>query len=471
MLVRVVTAPVSEESRRSLASVLEEMEADVEHLPPARDSPDLDPGVADLLFIDRERLPAAASPWLREIRSRPEPPEVVVLDEREDAEERATLLAAGAWAVLHRSLPREMLLSLVERLLKRRQHNLRLIQTAAAAAPFQKPSLAPEQTTCDAMRQVLESAAFVAESSSSVLILGETGTGKEHLARAIHAASPRAEGPFVVVNCAGIPETLLESALYGHEKGAYTGAERVHRGYFARAHGGTLFLDEIGDMPLALQARLLRVLEDRVVERLGSERGIEIDVRILAATHRDLPRAVEDCTFRSDLYYRLAVVVLEIPPLRDRRKDIPQLARRLLDRRRRFGRRAGELSAEALDLLDRYRWPGNVRELGNVLERAALLSRGERIEPRHLGPLAVPRALPGADALWRDEWLDRTLDEVRRAAAHEAERLYLTRLLDRTGGRIGESARQAGVDPRSLHRRMKAHGLRKERFKPARRLD
>lgn len=226
------------------------------------------------------------------------------------------------------------------------------------------------------MRDVLQQVNIVALSDSTVLILGETGTGKEIIARAIHQMSLRKDKPLVKINCAAIPSTLLESELFGHDKGAFTGAINAHRGRFEMADGGTLFLDEIGDMPIELQPKLLRVLQEREIERIGGTRTIPVNVRVIAATNRDLKQMVIDREFRNDLFYRLNVFPLVLPPLRDRPDDIPLLVRYFTQKlARRLNRQIDTIPADAMRQLMRYEWPGNVRELENILERAVLLSR------------------------------------------------------------------------------------------------
>jgi transcriptional regulator with PAS, ATPase and Fis domain len=235
------------------------------------------------------------------------------------------------------------------------------------------------------MIELLDLVQLVADSTSSIMILGESGTGKELIAREIHRQSDRSEGPFITVNCAAIPETLLESELFGYKKGAFTGANQDKRGKFQVANGGTLFLDEIGDMPLLLQAKLLRAIQEREVEPVGSERREKVDIRILAATNRDLAKMVAEKTFREDLYYRLNVVELRIPPLRDRTDDIPFLANYFVEKFSRLNhRQIAGISPAALRFLQNYRWPGNVRELENIMERAVLLCRDHQIDLMHL---------------------------------------------------------------------------------------
>jgi two-component system NtrC family response regulator len=248
------------------------------------------------------------------------------------------------------------------------------------------------------MARVLSTVARVAPSSVSVLLLGESGTGKELLARAIHAASPRSAGRFVAVNAAALSATLLESELFGHERGAFTGAERTRIGRFEEASGGTLLLDEVGDLPAEVQIKLLRALQERAVERVGSNRAIPMDVRVIAATHSDLPAEVAAGRFREDLYYRLAVVTIEVPPLRRRRTDIPALIEHFAAKHApQAGVAEKTFSREAVDLLVRYDFPGNVRELENIVQRCLVLARGDRVTGEEL-PRAVRVAVAGAPA-------------------------------------------------------------------------
>ena len=325
-------------------------------------------------------------------------------------------------------------------------------------------------------------AARVAKSDTSVLILGETGSGKDYLARALHREGPRSEGPFVAVNCGAVPESLLESELFGHEKGAFTGAVRERRGYFELAHLGTLFLDEIGEMSAHLQVKLLRALQDGEIQRLGGERPVLVDTRIIAATHRDLGAALDSGHFRRDLYYRLAVVTLRVPPLRERRSEIRELVEIY---REKFAVRLARpeiegTTPEALEALENYAWPGNVRELINVIERAVLLSEGNEIGVEDLPEeiLAEPVTETGAETRaetgaaspaaldeWVEAWLERPLEEGRTALGVEFERRYLERQLARHRGHLGQTAKAAGIDPRTLYNKMRHFGLEKESFK------
>ncbi len=300
-----------------------------------------------------------------------------------------------------------------------------------------------------AMQEVFSLVRRVAASDATVLIRGESGTGKELIARAIHEASARAAGPLVTVNCAALPETLLESELFGHEKGAFTGAHVARRGRFEAAHGGSLFLDEIGDLPLHLQVKLLRVLQAREIERLGSTRPIAVDVRLLAATHRDLEAEVRAGRFREDLYYRLNVVTIVVPPLRDRRADIPLLLDHFLAR---FARDNGKtirgLTREARDALLRYDYPGNVRELENLVERAVVLTRDDVV-----GLADLPFGARDGDA-------DGGAAAGTLTAATEAlERRLIREALAGAGGVQTRAAEALGISERVLRYKLRKYGL------------
>ena len=300
-----------------------------------------------------------------------------------------------------------------------------------------------------AMQEVFRKIARVAPTNASVLILGETGTGKELVARAIHAASPRAPRPFVAINCAALPEHLLESELFGHEKGAFTGAQGRKPGRFELADGGTLLLDEIGDMPAALQAKLLRVLESRQVEPLGSTRPLPVDLRVLASTHRDLRELVKQGTFREDLYFRLAVVPILLPPLRERGGDIPLLANHLLRTfAEQHGKEFGSFSAGALHALEAYRWPGNVRELRNLMEQVAVLWDGGRVELEDLPDYltASARETPAAP---------HSLKEEVRLLKADLEQERILAALRSVGGNRTQAAKLLGISRRALQLKLK----------------
>jgi two-component system response regulator GlrR len=334
-----------------------------------------------------------------------------------------------------------------------------LLDTVADAMRLSSPPASGELeswrleiiTRSSSMEDLLAQARRVAASDASVCLYGASGTGKELLARAIHRASPRAEAPFVAVNCGAIPEGLLESELFGHKKGSFTGAVSDRRGLFQAAQGGTLFLDEIGDMPLPLQVKLLRALEERKIRPVGSHETFDVDVRVIAATHRKLEERIASGEFREDLYYRLNVVKLYIPTLAERREDIPLLANEFLSRlglRYRRGRLA--FSPEALQLLVSAPWPGNVRQLLNVVEQAVALAATEVI-PESL----VRQALDAGDTALTP------LDEARRAF----ERDYLVRILKITGGNVTKAARLAGRNRTEFYRLLERHSLEPGMFK------
>ncbi|UJR78683.1 sigma 54-interacting transcriptional regulator [Sandaracinus amylolyticus] len=299
-----------------------------------------------------------------------------------------------------------------------------------------------------AMRRLYAEIDALAQSDvSSVLLVGESGTGKELVARALHDLGPRAQGPFVTVDATTLVPTLYASELYGHERGAFTGADRRHVGAFERAQGGTLFLDEIGELPAPLQAGLLGALERRSVRRVGGRDEIAIDVRIVAATHRDLRAAVNAGTFRLDLYYRLAVVALEVPPLRERASDIPLLIEHFLREAGEAGRIDALFPPDVLASLGAHGWPGNVRELRNAVERAIALG----IPPESI----APHGSSDVDVLFEGRYRD-----ARRAVLDDFERRYLARLLERTGGNVRAAAREAELDRTYLTDLLKRHGLK-----------
>jgi two-component system response regulator AtoC len=344
--------------------------------------------------------------------------------------------------------------------------------SVAGDRPLSEPSASGPLVLDPEMRRVYDLAFRVARGPIAILVLGETGVGKEVLARAIHDASPRASGPFVAINCAAIPETLIESELFGHERGAFTGANTPKPGLLEAADGGTVFLDEVGDIPAAMQARLLRVLEDGRVQRVGSVKPRTVDVRFVAATHRDLRAAVSSSSFREDLYYRLSGMTLVVPPLRDRREEILPLARRfIVALAERLGTTAPALSPAAEAILSTHAWPGNVRELRNVLERACLVSDGGAIAPEHLF-LELPRGR--ATALERatipPPHAPPSLSPASSASPDslraEAERLERQRIVDAladAGGNQTKAARALGISRRVLTRALDRFNLPRPR--------
>lgn len=358
----------------------------------------------------------------------------------------------GAFHYLTKPIDVQELESLIRRALEHYaliRENQVLKETLASVTPE-----TPVIYASPAMQEVMSLVARVAPTDATVLITGETGTGKELVARVIHHLSPRSANPWVAVNVAALPETLIESELFGHEKGAFTGADRARMGKFEAAHRGTLFLDEIGELPASAQVKLLRFLQERVIERLGSNRPIPLDVRVIAATNRDLESLVREGKFREDLYYRLNVIRIHLPPLRERREDILPLAQHFLETfAKKHGKRVRAFTKEATEALLRYDYPGNVRELQNLIERAVVLSRSEYITVQDLFPVQG----------WTPEDASHgSLDERLEAF----ERQLILDALKKAGGVQTKAAELLGLSERALRYRMQKLGL-----KPTRPLD
>ena len=372
---------------------------------------------------------------------------VVMMTGQHDLELAIRAIQRGARDFVHKPLKTGTLQATVDKALAQR--------AATAEEPAERPT-APLRDLIgrsEAMLEVSKQIALSAANTATVLIHGESGTGKEVVARLIHQHSNR-KGAFVAVNCAAIVDTLLESELFGHEKGAFTGADRTKPGKFELAENGTLFLDEIAELAPPLQAKLLRALQERTIERVGGTTSIAVNVRIVAATHQDLFARAQSGGFREDLAYRLNVIGIELPPLRTRPDDIPLLAVALLDKAaRQNGQPPPRLTDPALDALQRYAWPGNVRELENVLTQAMVLARDGQITPDHLRFRQVPSARPQAAAqtVVDEALVLRSLDEV------EAE--HIQRVLDHTGGHKGRSCEVLGISRPALDRKIQKYGL------------
>jgi two-component system NtrC family response regulator len=357
----------------------------------------------------------------------------------------------GAFDFLTKPFPGEKLRLTLERALEfaRLQRENRELRRAVEGR-FAFQNLIGSSPPMKALFDTLE---LAAPTDSTVLIMGETGTGKELVARALHYNSSRRQGAFVTLNCGAIPDSLIEAELFGYRRGAFTGADNDRRGKFETANGGTLLLDEVGEIPLNLQPKILRVLQSGQVDRLGSARSVRVDVRIVAATNRELERMVEEGQFRQDLYYRLAVVPLRVPPLRDRREDIPLLAEHFLQKMiERTGRSGLRLPHEAFRLFDRYPWPGNVRELENVIERMVVLSRDD-----HLSTQSVPDKLRGASGPAPAVTFQLPPEGIR---LDELEKELLRQALERHRGNRTQAAKDLGVTRNTLLYRMQKHGLR-----------
>ncbi|MHC1711664.1 MAG: sigma-54-dependent transcriptional regulator [Solidesulfovibrio sp.] len=407
------------------------------------------PGLSGLELLDRA---LALEPQLG----------VVLLTAHGDIDTAVMALKAGAYDFLTKPVDSEHLARVIAMGLERAallRENIRLRATIKACGA--DAGLLGESSP---MLQVREAIAAVAGSDYTVLIRGESGTGKELAAQAIHTLSRRAGGPFLSVNCPAIPDQLLESELFGHVRGAFTGAERDRRGLFQSAHGGVIVLDEIGDIPMSVQTKLLRVLQEREVRPVGSSKSVPIDVRILAATNQDLEAKIGDKTFREDLYYRLNVLTVRLPPLRERREDIPLLATAFLERAcRETGIGEKEFSAEALAALAGREWPGNVRELFNFVRRLTVFCRGDVI-----GPNAVRNADPGqSEATEPDADLNMPTPylEAKARVVDAFTRRYVERLLGQTHGNISEAARTSGLERVSLQKILRRLGIAAEGFR------
>jgi DNA-binding NtrC family response regulator len=369
----------------------------------------------------------------------------------------------GALDFLAKPVDPEHLLLLVERaLIQRRLATENILLREELAQRRGAPQIVGDDAK---LKQVSIALHRAANTDTTVLLEGESGTGKELFARALHALSPRADGPFVAINCAAIPETLLETELFGHEKGAFTGASARKPGKFELAHRGTLFLDEIGDLPLALQAKILRALEEKRFERVGGTAPIQVDVRVVAATNRNLKAAVAARQYREDLYFRLSVFPITIPPLRERADDITTLARYFIERFcRDLNKKALVLSPAAEQELRGYAWPGNVRELQNCIERAVILTEGDTIHPHHLqlsfrtGPPAssVTRA---ESSPWTQIDLSGSLSDATRRVVSEVERRKIEQALREAGGNQGLAAERLQISYKALLTKMREHRL------------
>ena len=396
---------------------------------------------------------------LRHAKETDEELPVIVMTAYGTLEDAVRAMKEGALDFLAKPVDPDHLLLLVRRALEQRRIvNENLLLKEELAVRRGAPQLVGEDP---ALRKVFQSLQRAAATDTTVLIEGESGTGKELFARSLHALSERATQPFVAINCAAIPETLLETELFGHEKGAFTGAVARKPGKFEMAHRGTLFLDEIGDLPLPLQAKILRALEEKRFERVGGTASVQVDVRLVAATNRGLRAQVAARRFREDLFFRLSVFPIVVPPLRERKGDIIRLAHYFVDRLcRDMKKRPLALSAESIITLQEYRWPGNVRELQNCIERAVILTEGDTIQPRHLSLSFVDEseAPPPPDA-WADFDFSGTLQEVTRRAAAEVERRKIQQALAEAEGNRGRASELLGVTFKQLTSKLKEHRI------------
>ncbi len=419
----------------------------------------LETNPADLVLLDLRMPGLDGRATLERILEREQPPPVVVVTADSSLRTAIDAVKAGAADFLAKPYEIDELRLIVERTLAsgRLEHENRLLRAEVRRLGGSGELLGESS----AMRRLFTEIETVAPTTASVLIRGQTGTGKELVARRIHQLSG-ARGPFVALNCAAVPESLLESELFGHRKGAFTGADRDRAGRFREAHRGTLFLDEIGDMPLAAQAKLLRVLQERVVEPLGGGKPVKVDVRVLAATHHDLIELTRQQHFREDLYYRLRVVELAVPTLAERGADVLLLARHFLAL---SGRRGCDLTSEAERALSGHPWPGNVRELRNAMERAAIFCRGA-VRLEHL-PAEIRGGLSASVATPEVEAVSPVVDfqAAKTAAIESFERRFFTEALKRHGGNVSRAAREAGMHRQNLQKKLRRLGIDPEEFR------
>jgi DNA-binding NtrC family response regulator len=414
-----------------------------------------------LLVITDLKMPGASGlDVLRETKQADATIPVLLLTAYGSVEEAVAAMKEGAFDFLQKPVDLEHLKLLVKRAAQQQElQRENLLLRAEYAAHYGFPQIVGEHASIKEVSQQIQK---VAPTDTTCLLLGESGTGKELFALALHHLSPRREQPFVALNCAAIPEGLVENELFGHEKGAFTGAGARKVGKMDLAHRGTLFLDEIGELPLAIQAKLLRVLEEKRFERVGGTQSIDVDARIVVATNRDLQKLVQEKLFREDLYFRIAAVPMTIPPLRERGNDVLLLANHFLEKfNREFGKPGLELSVEARDRLLHYRWPGNVRELQNTMERAVILADGISIGADALQlPAAKPEAagLPGGMVPEKFDW-EGTLEQVTRRAAGHVERLLLESTMRECKWNKTRAAEKLGITSKTLLAKLRAAGL------------
>jgi DNA-binding NtrC family response regulator len=400
----------------------------------------------DVVVLDMKMPRKEGIEVLRELASFPEHPQVIVMTGFQEVSTAVEAMKLGAYDYLTKPTKLEELDVIVRKAAEKGQllrDNVALRSRLPGAEPF-----GGILTRSPRMQEVLRIVERVAPTDSAVLILGESGTGKELVARGIHERSPRAARPFVPIHCGALPREVLESELFGHEKGAFTGAVGTKPGLIELADGGTLFLDEIGEMEPDSQVRLLRVLESGMFFRVGGTRPRRVDVRLVAATNRDLAEAMRQGEFRQDLYYRINTITIQLPPLRERREDVPLLAQHFVEANASYGKK--ELSAATLGVLEAYAWPGNVRELLHAVERAVILSKDDEIQPGDLPPeiAGTPAPPPGGGG-----------------SLEGMERQHIAATLRQVGGHRGKAAALLAVDPKTLYRKILSYGIKPDEYR------
>ena len=418
----------------------------------------------DLAIVDLKLTNSNGLSLMEEFHElRPELP-VIILTGFGTIENAVDAMKKGAYSYLTKPFDARELLLQISRALENRRltvENRQLKELVQENYGFSNIV-----TRSEKMRRVLETVARVAKTESTVYIHGQSGTGKELIAKALHLASPRKDKPFVAINCAALPETLLESELFGHEKGSFTGAVRSTKGLFSQAHEGTIFLDEIGDMPLAIQVKLLRVLEERVVYPIGSEKPVKVNVRVVVATHKNLAEEVKKGAFREDLFYRIHVIPIRLPPLKERKEDIPYLVDHFLTRICGDSKqRTKTVSPAAMQRLMHHDWPGNVRELENTIEYAVVMAGSDVITEDLILPVNTPGAAPAQPQPIRVSSSSDAPMKALKDARAEFEKAYLTELLARCDGKAAQAAEIAGKYRADFYDLLKKHGIKIQDFK------
>jgi DNA-binding NtrC family response regulator len=423
---------------------------------------------ADVLLSDLRMPDITGEEVLERVRQKNIGCEVILMTAYGTVESAMRCVRQGAFDYVTKPFDTKALVATVKKAAQKRRGALHVATPVPVAEADRDNELLGESEQMQAVRELLRK---IAPAESPVVIYGESGTGKELAARAVHRLSPRKNNRFLAINCASIPETLMESELFGHERGSFTGAHDTKIGLMEAAHGGTLFLDEIGELPMGLQAKLLRALQEREITRVGSITSIPVDIRVVAATNRNLSAAVKGGTFRQDLYYRLNVLQVRMPPLRQRGGDVPLLARHFLEEfRLRAGKPALEITGDVLEQMSRMEWPGNVRELRNFMERLVVLTEGNVIGHKEILELATTESQqlsftnPAPTPAWLPKGEGDKITEFREARdAFEAE--YLRAVLRAVGGNVSEAAKKAGMSRRNFYEKIEKLNIDPARFK------
>jgi len=457
-MARILIVDDREKIRKILTVLLREQGHEVKEAGSAEDGLELQPIFEpELVLLDLKLPGMQGTEALGRLREASSPPDVVIMTAHASIRSAVEAMRSGAFDYITKPFDNDELLLLVDRVLEMRRLHQEVDELRTELET--RYGFTEIIGISRPMQEVFRIMAKVAKVDATLLIYGESGTGKELVAKAVHRRSERADGPFVAVNCGAIPQTLIESEFFGHERGAFTDARETRPGSFERADGGTLFLDEVGELPLDAQAKLLRAIQERKVTRLGGRRPLSVDVRILAATYRDLEDMVRQGDFREDLYWRIHVVSLTLPPLRDRRDDLPLLIDHIFDRAtEELGAEVRSIQEAARNLLVEYDWPGNVRELENVLTRALVLSEGEELTVRDLPPRVRGEVL-GTDSREQGALGDLTLAEAVGQATERVEKAMIRAHLRRHHGNRTETAASLGVSRKTLFNKMRQYEL------------